>query len=522
MVLSAEMALLAVTLLTPFRAFGQWTPQATTLLNYCRQNPNNCSMSINHITGGWRRNYNGTRLNVLASTFKIVPLIAYGEAVARAQMNPQTMVSRDQWAEFWTGQDGNALRDAWIRLGQPQSVTLDQMVGAMLIESDNATPDYLLDKLGEGAMQQVITGYFIDSGKERLPGPFYVDPPESIGALYTSWMGTPTAPLTGALNIADYSGIESFGYRKQLSGLFSALHDPARVQAQRSFVCQTLPWQTPPPSCTFGSGITEPVHRALTTGYFPKSNTRTYTELMTRLLEKNLLPQRVQAVVEPHLEWRLSTKDGQGFRRYGAKGGSFGTGLGVCSAPPNCLTVLTWTAYVETQQNVPGTNHGYQAVVTIQLRDPVNGSNALQALSPGVKHFADAIVLDPAFAATVFNQLPDDPPLPDLIARITDLGPDDAGKFRPTKIEVLNIGTAATKQATQLSVFLSNGSQINPGDAPAYTFQIHPLRPGGVVTFTFNLIQRGKFVIVVVDPHNLIEESDKQNNVQYEQLLWLK
>jgi hypothetical protein len=510
-------------LLTPLRAFGQWTPQATELLNYCLANPDNCSISINHITGGWRSDYHGTRLNVLASTFKVVPLIAYGKAVGSGQINPQTVVSRDQWAEFWTGQDGGALSSAWNSLGQPQNVTLDQMVGAMMRYSDNATPDYLLDKLGADAMQKVITVYFIDSAKERLPGPFYVDSPKSIGALFTSWMGTPTAPLAGAANVTDYSGIEPFGYRKELDSLFTSLHNPSVVQAQRNFVCAAPPWQPAPPPCTFGSGITEPVHRALETGYFPKSNTRTYTELMTGLLERNLLPPHVQAVVEPHLEWWLNAGAGQTFRRYGAKGGSLGTGLGPCSAlPSGCLTVLTWTTYVETQQNAPGSSHGVQAVVTIQLRDPVLGSNALPALIPGVQHFADALVLDPAFAATVRAELPNDPPLPDLIARITALGPDRAGKFSPTRIEVLNIGTADTSRSTLLSLFFSTSSTPPPGAIPVDTAVIPPLRPGGSTSFTFNLNHGGQFLISVVDPQNLIVESDKQNNVQYEKLWELR
>jgi uncharacterized repeat protein (TIGR02543 family) len=504
-----------------FASDGQWTPQATAVLNYCLANPNNCSISINHITGGWRRDYHGTRLNVLASTFKVVPLIGYGEAVANGHLNPQTMVPRDQWAEFWTGQDGGALSNAWNRLGQPQNVSLDQMVGAMMRDSDNATADYLLDKLGAGAMKNVITTYFIDSAKERLPGPFYVDQPKSIGALFTSWMGTPANPLQGAANVTNYSGIEPFGYGLELDNLFTSLHDPKMVQAQRNFVCAAVPWQPAPSPCTFGSGITESVHRALTTGYFPKSNTRTYTELMTGLLERNLLPSQVQAVVEPHLEWWLSTATGQNFRRYGAKGGSLGTGLGSCSAPPNCLTVLTWTAYVETLQNAPRSSHGVQAVVTIQLRDPVLGSNALQALIPGVQHFADALVLDPVFAANVLTRLPDDPPLPDLISRITALGPDRAGPSGPTTIEVLNIGTAATSRSTLLALFLTGSSTPPPGATAVHTMVIPALRPGGSTSFTFSL-GFGPYLISVVDPQDLIVESDKENNVQYEKLLNLR
>jgi hypothetical protein len=377
------------------------------------------------------------------------------------------------------------------------------MVSAMLQESDNATPDYLLDKLGADAMDDVIQRY--------IPG--YVDTPQSIGALFTSWMGSPGSPLAGAANLAAYSGIFSFGYsHKELPGLFASLHSPQFLQAQRQFICATPPWQAPPPTCTFGSGITEAVQRPLETGYFPQSNTRSYTNLMTGLLERNLLPSHVQAIVEPKLEWRLSTL-GQTFRRYGAKGGSLGTGLG--------YTILTWTAYVETQQNAPGSKNGTQAVVTIHLQDRVNGSNALQALVPGVTHFADALVEDPAFAAMVRLQLPDDPALPDLIARITQLGPDFP-RAEPTVIQVRNIGSAHTGRSTALDVFVSDTSQLPPGALPIYTAQVPPLAPEGSMTVKIDRLPRGKFIIVVVDPQNLIVESDKQNNAQYEKLMALR
>ena len=106
---------------------------------------------------------------------------------------------------------------------------------------------------------------------------------------------------------------------------------------------------------------------------------------------------------------------------------------------------------------------------------------------PGVQHFADALVLDPVFAANVLTKLPDDPPLPDLITRITALGPDHAGPSGPTTIEVLNIGTAATSRSTLLALFLSGSSTPPPGATPVHTMVIPALRPGGSTSFTFSL-----------------------------------
>jgi hypothetical protein len=193
-------------------------------------------------------------------------------------------------------------------------------------------------------------------------------------------------------------------------------------------------------------------------------------------LERNLLPPCAQAVIEPHLEWRLSTSTGQNFRRYGSKGGSLGTGLGACAALPNgCLTILTRTAYAETLQNAPGNNYGAQAVVTIQLRDPAPGSNALQNLTTGVRYFLDALLEDPAFANAVRSRLPDDPPLPDLIARYTSLGPDTPRS--PNTLEILKIGTAATNRWVSLELLRSPTPKISEGQ-PVWSGAHPPLAAG--------------------------------------------
>jgi subtilase family serine protease len=56
---------------------------------------------------------------------------------------------------------------------------------------------------------------------------------------------------------------------------------------------------------------------------------------------------------------------------------------------------------------------------------------------------------------------------------------------------------------------------------PVRTMVIPALRPGGSTSFTFNL-GSGPYLISVVDPQDLIVESDKENNVQYEKLLNLR
>ena len=51
------------------------------VLDFCIAHPQNCSISVNHLSDKWEAHYHGSRLNVIASMINIVPLIAYGEAV---------------------------------------------------------------------------------------------------------------------------------------------------------------------------------------------------------------------------------------------------------------------------------------------------------------------------------------------------------------------------------------------------------------------------------------------------------
>ena len=74
------------------------TADSRKVLDFCLAHPDNCSISVNHLSDKWEAHYHGNRLNVLASTLKIVPLIAYGEAVSQRKLDPNTKVNRDDWA----------------------------------------------------------------------------------------------------------------------------------------------------------------------------------------------------------------------------------------------------------------------------------------------------------------------------------------------------------------------------------------------------------------------------------------
>jgi beta-lactamase class A len=152
------------------------TTEARNLLDFCLHHPEACSISVDYNKSGrgYRIDYNGTRLNPLASTVKIIDLLAYAEAVNERNIeihhiNPAEAVKLDDWARFWIGQDGGALGQAYARFSAglatpPTTVTNDQIVSAMIQESDNAAPDYLLNKLGPFFMAETVRRFITDQG----------------------------------------------------------------------------------------------------------------------------------------------------------------------------------------------------------------------------------------------------------------------------------------------------------------------------------------------------------------------
>lgn len=88
----------------------------------------------------------------LASAVKVVPLAAYARAVAAGTLDPNERIAVADWERWYLpGTDGGAHEQARTRL-TGDTVTLDELVSAMIRESDNAAPDYLRDRLGDPAL----------------------------------------------------------------------------------------------------------------------------------------------------------------------------------------------------------------------------------------------------------------------------------------------------------------------------------------------------------------------------------
>jgi Beta-lactamase enzyme family len=484
------------------------TEQARQLLDFCLEEPHKCSLSVHHITGGWERHLNADRLNILASTFKVIPLIAYGRAVADGRINPSQLMHRDDWTRFWVGRDGGALVNAWLRLGQPVQVEVDQMVRAMIRESDNAIPDWLLNELGARALKDVIHQFVED----------YHDVPKNIAAMFITYRGNPQEPAIGDRVVGDYSGFETDGYKAEVEDWFDALHDPSFVREVRHYSCVSPPWEPPPTPCLPSGFPSESNYRILLDRYFTQSNTRTYTRMMTGLLEWTTLPPAVQEVVEPHLEWLLAP-DGapvlaDRFRRFGFKGGSLSTGQGR-------LTILTVTTYIETLADAPGSDRGVRAAVTIHLR---GAGDILPDLTIPMRSFVGALVEDPGFALELQTRLPQEAPRPDLIARVSRF-PVRSGLSEDRlsiKITTLNIGTTWTQHRSSVALFLSHDNTLDSGDELICRLPIGKLAPGGEQSDVCRVsglpFMDDQFALLIIDPEDRVAETDEANNLQWERI----
>lgn len=113
----------------------------------------------------------------LASVVKIIHLIAYAEAVAAGQLDPNTIISLDALDSFYLpgldlGAHTTALRELeeGDRIAQPSGVRLDEVPWMMIRHSANSATDFLHMLLGQERIEQTIIDLSLAS--QTAPCPF--------------------------------------------------------------------------------------------------------------------------------------------------------------------------------------------------------------------------------------------------------------------------------------------------------------------------------------------------------------
>ena len=531
------------------------------LLEFCVANSERCSISVNHLSDGWQRHLQADRLNAIASTYKLVTLLEYAQRAADGRIQPTRRLSRDHWTRFWIGADGEelhptstgpivdadgrtyqisradgrrltgSLRRSWEYLRRPPRVTLDDLAGVMIRFSDNAAPGWFLYQFGERSFRHLI--------ENRLGG--YHDPPPSIDAMFLTYFlnpDQPGRPAVGERMLSAYSGYEARGYRDEMARWSARLEDRGYVARARSCQPAVLPWDQRIGVCPPRVGEPgEEQMRQLFNRYSARSNTRTQTRLMKRLLERDLLDPAAHRVAERALEFRLDPRRFRDprfrnqFRRYGAKSGSFKTRRG--------LSVLTWTAYFESQPGIDGTVR--RGAVSVHLRDlpgrqrdPKGGYATSDIDFELPLRFAEDVILNhEGLAIAVMNRLPVERPRAELVARVRRLETrsqaSDPARALTMEVRVRNIGAAPMEAATRMALYLgaAAGGPRGAGADPAAQSKPVPQLPAGEsVDLLFDVpVPAGRdFVSLVVDPGNLVAESTEtghggaDNNVQWQRL----
>lgn len=125
-------------------------------IGYIAENPDSVALAIDDGNGNTYE-HRADQAQPLASAVKVVHLAAYAQAVDAGRLDPNEPVPVAEWERWYLpNTDGFAHPRALERLGvagPDDTVTLDEIVSAMIQESDNAAPDYLLDRLGDDALR---------------------------------------------------------------------------------------------------------------------------------------------------------------------------------------------------------------------------------------------------------------------------------------------------------------------------------------------------------------------------------
>ena len=188
-------------------------------LGYLAAHRDDVSLSVDG-ANGHRIELNPDQPQPLASAVKVVHLAAYARAVAAGTLDPKEQVTPGDWDRWYLpGTDGGAHEQALQRLGGGP-FTLDQLVSAMIQESDNAVPDLLRARLGDQALvDAAAAGGWTD-----------FRPPTLLGSAIAALDPTTTDQWAAARRYSEDSA-----YRDRVRGLPQPAAEAQRQWAETTF-----------------------------------------------------------------------------------------------------------------------------------------------------------------------------------------------------------------------------------------------------------------------------------------------
>ncbi|MNX20372.1 hypothetical protein D3C86_503130 [compost metagenome] len=242
----------------------------------------------------------------LASTVKILVLYEYAHQVAEGRLRADERVALDEVFAYLVGRDGGAAMKAyedWKKRGvldTSNRLPLSEVVHAMIRWSDNASTDYLIERLGREHLEKAPS---------RL-GMNHDEPPFPItGSTLMSYNHTMKGNPQERLN-----RYEAFS-RKDLAN--EAHRWALRLRQESGFRDNEIRWLK-----GGGWALSYDQQQRFFRVANPRGTTRGYADLMAKVYQARL-PKAVVNLMKPYLEWPMEFEGNQkAFDTYGTKGGS--------------------------------------------------------------------------------------------------------------------------------------------------------------------------------------------------------
>lgn len=325
--------------------------------------------------------HNEDKLMALASTVKIIHLAAYARAVSEGLLKPNQRIEMGDWQRnYLPGTDGNAHINALYEIGiqydaygfavnQKQEVRLEQMIRAMIKHSDNAAPDWLLERLGEDYFRQTIRLL----GMRRQEMPLYQVGFQLLKSNHEQ----------GNLNervLRQLLRLSPAQFAREARRLHDRFQDEAWKQAE-------FEWRL-----AGNSSDNRKLLGVLFDEQYTKGTAREYAALMSLLVTNNVvISPQVTRTMRRHLEWGMEDAGIRNlFTAYGSKGGSWIGG-----------NILDASYYVPL-----GGDFGRQPRVVVQfVRDLTPDAFDRLGQAPLIQIFGVKLALERSFALEVERKL---------------------------------------------------------------------------------------------------------------------
>ena len=254
--------------------------------------------------------HNGDLVLPLASTIKIVLLGTYAQAVDEGRIAPDDVVTMAEWERYYLpGTDGGAHvgvldelqidHQNGLAIDPAETVTLDQLVHAMIRFSDNAATDLLLELLGPAAVDDFI----VEAGLQNQ------EPFLSLSGLFLSWTNHEQPLLNGdraaelvAMSPAELQAELDSWDEKMANDLWRAEEQSWRIDGP------------PLPSLR---------HQYVVAQLAAGGSANDYARIMALVATDQLISPEASALMRSHLDWPMDNAPiSADYADFGTKGGS--------------------------------------------------------------------------------------------------------------------------------------------------------------------------------------------------------